>query len=164
MRTPVMRTLCNADRSWSKPSPSCYKGHPAAAVPGSQRISTLPETNPRELNYGQETCCQEDNQRRWKAPALPPQGDRRRADERGAEVAARRDLFGPARHPQEAHRPVPDLAERPRPRHSRPGGRRPCALQDLAVAAAVGDRDPGHRTSVEGALRMGGARAAGREG
>jgi hypothetical protein len=39
----------------------------------------------------------------------------------------------------------------------------PCALQDLAVAAAVGNRDPRHRANLEGALRVVRARADGRE-
>ena len=88
------------------------------------------------------------------ASALSPQGDRRRADERAAARAARRDLFRAARHPQEAHRAVPDLAERAGARPSRAGARRARALQDLAVAAAVGDRDPRHRATLEGALRV----------
>ena len=87
---------------------------------------------------GQESR-QEDSRQ---APALSPEGDQRRADERAAAGAARRDLFRAARHPQEAHRAVPDLAERAGARPSGAGARRACALQDLAVAAAVGNRDP----------------------
>src|SRR6185436_18292909 len=118
----------------------------------------FPTASPRQTD-GQESCeeaCQ--------TSALSPQGYFRRANERAAAGAARRDLFGAARHPQAVDRAVPDLAERTGARPSGAGARRPCAVQDLAVAAAVGDRDPRHRANLEGALRVVCACAPGREG
>src|SRR5215203_1531913 len=67
----------------------------------------FPIAKPTESTDGQKSC-----EARCQASALSLEGNFRRADERAASGAARRDLFGTARHPQEAHRAVPDLAER----------------------------------------------------
>ena len=100
-------------------------------------------------------------QRTRQAPALSPQGSDRRADDPAAAGAAGRDLRRPARHPQKADGSIRDLDARARIRRPCARARRACALQDHAVAPAIGDRHCLHRAKVEGAVRVARARADG---
>src|SRR5690349_2945073 len=107
--------------------PDMLQGMPdpgIAVKPGPRRDTTgVPPFDFR--TYQRQTdgpkSCQESCEEACQAPALSPQGHHRRADERVAACAARRDLFGAARHPQAVDRSVPNLAERARARPSGAG-------------------------------------------